>query len=618
VSEAPLRVLTDPRATLPRHLSAFSTFVFLAVVMSACGGGSSGTSSPPSPPPATVSITSVSNTSPIPFTSVQISTSGLDVNSAVTVQLSDGLGYSVTEPAIRVTSTGTVVAAIPPYIAKGTQTIGPGTVSIVIQQGSITSNSMMLNVQDLPPLSAYNVTPGQISHAMFQMQATLIGRRLNEFQSFQAATGNTVDSSQAQAHLNALLNATIQARSDVDRVTLSNTVVVPGGTLPDGNTIQFDQTTLDLMDRIQAIFLGGTFGNLVTQPTPAIQTKKQYARLRSHSNRSLLPTTEAQKFGTRFNSAPSGVASSPQEKSSNNAHADGSTIQDLNNILQTMQGINNIKDITEGTQGLTNAQNLSDAVAAFGTGAGAVNSILSDNTNFGMIAAVMSTYNVTHQCWGDVGAWIIAEASGNQAVANLAVQDMESIPLSTELKALQDLTLAFAPIADLPITPGISTVLNFAENAVTYFKEDNSGNSEAGADYQTQLSVVNSDGPVFSSPTQGLLEATGIAAVTSNLGIQAPQSGIEISPGPNGDIISTVADPGGDYDMFLPIGVPTFDYAATTFSVYDPITGNILDTIVVELTGLSTIPPTIVPPMQGTCNDPDVGDPNDSDDPDCD
>jgi FG-GAP-like repeat len=562
-----------------------------------------------------LAITSISNSQPLPFTPVNISTSGLDINSPVTIQFYDGLGYSVSESAIRVAPDGTVVAAIPPYIANGTQTIGPGMVSMVIQQGNNSSNSMSLSIQDLPPLSAYNVQPGQVSHAMFQLQATLIGRRLNEFQALQAATGNIVDTSSAQAHLSALFNATIQARSDVDRVTMDNTITIPGGTLPNGNTIQFDHMTLDLMDRIQAIFLSGPFGNLVTQPAPAAKINKQHAHLVKRANRSLLAISNAQKFGPGFRRKINPTASNLRERSSNNVHPNSSTIQDLNNILQTMEGVNNLKDITEATQGLKNAQGLLDAVVALGKGAGVVNSLLTDNVNFGMIAAVMSTAEVTQHCWGDVGAWVIAEATGNQAVASLAVQDMASIPLGDELKALQD--LALAPFSEIPIVSGASTVLNFVENAYTYIKENGPGNSQANADYLTQLSVVSSDGPIFSSPFQGLVEMTGNVSLTTNLGIEAPQAGFELSPGPNGDTIATLADPNGNYDMFIPLGTAGYDYTVTNFNVYDPIGGSVLDSLVVNLNGLTTTSPIALPPLQAACNDDDAGNP-DGDDPDCD
>jgi hypothetical protein len=128
---------------------------------------------------------------------------------------------------------------------------------------------------------------------------------------------------------------------------------------------------------------------------------------------------------------------------------------------------------------------------------------------------------------------------------------------------------------------------------------------------------VNSDAPVFSSSTQGLVEAIGTVTVTTNLGIEAPQSGLDLSPAPNGDTISTIADPNGDYDMFLPLGVSGFDYTSAEFSLFDPISTNVLNTDVVDLSGLSTSTVVQLPTMQGTCNDDDAGDP-DSDDPDCD
>jgi hypothetical protein len=135
---------------------------------------------------------------------------------------------------------------------------------------------------------------------------------------------------------------------------------------------------------------------------------------------------------------------------------------------------------------------------------------------------------------------------------------MAAIPLSEELKAVQD--LALAPFAEIPIVSGASTVLNFVENVYTYFNSDSSGNSEVNSDYETQVSVVNSDGPVFASSTQGLVEVTGTATVTTNLGIEAPQSGIDLSPGPNGETIPTVADPRGEPRKDRPcIGLGGFD-----------------------------------------------------------
>ncbi|PYJ86995.1 MAG: hypothetical protein DME70_07315 [Verrucomicrobia bacterium] len=81
--------------------------------------------------------------------------------------------------------------------------------------------------------------------------------------------------------------------------------------------------------------------------------------------------------------------------------------------------------------------------------------------------------------------------------------------------------------------------------------------------------------------------------------------------------IQGIADPGGNFDLFVPLGVPETDYSTLTFSVYDPISGIALGDETVDLSGLNTSQPIQVPTVIGTCNDTDSGNP-DGDDPDCD
>ncbi len=72
--------------------------------------------SPNTPAAIPLSVTSVSNASPTPLTSLQIaSTTGVDVSAPVSVQFSNGIGFSVTEQSIRVASNGTVVVGAPLY-----------------------------------------------------------------------------------------------------------------------------------------------------------------------------------------------------------------------------------------------------------------------------------------------------------------------------------------------------------------------------------------------------------------------------------------------------------------------------------------------------------------------
>jgi hypothetical protein len=467
----------------------------------------------------------------------------------------------------------------------------------------------MIDIGDLPPVIGYGVQPGQITHAFLVMEATLIGHRLNEFQAFQVANGNMVNTISSQSDLSNLLNATIQARSDVDRVTLDNTVVVPAGTLPDGNTIQFNSTTLDLMDRIHGIFLSGAFGTIINQTEPGVPfNKATKARVRSHTGRfnvnRMVPSAVDYMFP-----APTYIRSGHMHKRS---LANSSPIN-WANVLQAMQGVNNIKDLVEYFQTVTNSQSVADTVSAIGKGIGAVNSIIDDNTAFGAAAAFVSTLNVSAHCFGDVEYWVYYEATGNQTGAANAVQDMQSIPLKQELVAIQD--LALAPFDGLP--EAASTVLNFFENVYSYASSDSAGNSPMNNDYQTQLAIVQSDSSIASSTTQGLAVIDGNVDITTNLGLEAPQSGIDLTPGPGGETMTTIADPSGAYDMLVPLGIAGFNYSSSQFTITDPLSEITSGSETVDLSGTTSNVPTLIPPMQGSCNDDDIGS-GDADDPDCD
>ena len=412
----------------------------------------------------------------------------------------------------------------------------------------------------------------------------------------------------AQSDLTSLLNATIQARSDVDRVTLDGTVAIPAGTLADGNSIQFDSTTLDLMDRIHGIFLSGAFGTIVSQVAPGgARRKRGTARARHQSGRFLIP-----EISPALSRGPV-VASTGLPPHAALAHPN-SGLPPLNwaAIIGAMQGANNLKDITESTQTLTNSQNVADTVSAIGTGAGALNSILVDSTKFGVVATFVSTLNISAHCWGDVLYWAYDEATGDQAGAASAVQDMQSIPLKQELQAIQN--LAMAPFEALS---GASTVLNFVENFGKYATPDSNGNSSVNNDYQTQLSIVTSDAALAASPTTGLAEIDGTVDVTTNLGLEAPDSGVDLMPGPDGENIATLADPSGNYDLLIPMGVSGFDYSNSQLTITDPISGITSGSELVNLSGASPSLPLLVPTMTGSCSDDDANDP-DSDDPDCD
>src|SRR6266581_1121713 len=68
------------------------------------------------------------------LTPLEIKTSGVLTADPVTATFSDGAGYSVTTPAISVTSGGTLTVPVPLYVAPSTHNVASGQVSIVLTQ----------------------------------------------------------------------------------------------------------------------------------------------------------------------------------------------------------------------------------------------------------------------------------------------------------------------------------------------------------------------------------------------------------------------------------------------------------------------------------------------------
>ncbi len=150
--------------------------------------------------------------------------------------------------------TGMVVAAVPIYANAG-GVPSAGTVSLTISQGTTQSAASTVNIQNLPSVQSYGMTPGQISHAFIIYEEMGIARRINELEAFQALPGNTLDMSQEINQLQTMLKAVIESRNDVDRVAQSASTVISVGTMGGGTTLQFDSSSLDMMDRVLGAYL---------------------------------------------------------------------------------------------------------------------------------------------------------------------------------------------------------------------------------------------------------------------------------------------------------------------------------------------------------------------------
>jgi len=136
--------------------------------------------------------------------------------------------------------------------------IAGGTVSLVVSQGSKSSASTSLAIQNLPTLTDYGTQLGQISHSFLIFESLLHARRLNEFQAAQALAGTSLSTTGAQSTMQDLIKASTMARNDVDKIMASHGTVYDWGSLG-GKSIQFDSTQLDLMDRIIGVYLAQQF-----------------------------------------------------------------------------------------------------------------------------------------------------------------------------------------------------------------------------------------------------------------------------------------------------------------------------------------------------------------------
>jgi hypothetical protein len=555
-----------------------------------------------------LSAGAISNASPLPLTPIQIPTAGLNTAASVQIQFSNGLGYSVTENPIRVASDSTVTVATPLYADPVSGQVGPGTVSVLLIQGSQSTPPMNLDIQDLPPLSAYGTQLGEISRAVLNFDAMLLSRRINQLQALQALSTNTVDTTMAQSTLNTMLNVAIMARSDVDQVALNNSAIISAGNLPDGTPIQFDQISLDLMDRIDAVFLTQTFGTvLTTAASSAAATSLPPSRMTSK---------RARLFGRQVPFAQYVATDGPRLSSLEtrgwpSTAAPQLSFSQLRALLTTMQTEKAASDLSSAAADAGATQNMFDQAAALINGLASSVSDLkvfrpATSSALGIGGALISTARVVADGYADLGAVIVGWATGNQNLVNVAIEDANSVPRNELYMALANVVLAIPAGAEVELLQsGASTVLNMIDT------QEKIDSALQGAD-STSLAITNSF-PVPLVDTQGIASPTGNVNVPTNQGAEAPLSGIELSiPGVT---LNTLADSNGTYQLFAPLQGSPFTYVNADVTIVDPISQTVLGSEVVDLSNMTTATPIQIPTIQGiACSNIDF----DGDDPDCD
>lgn len=524
-----------------------------------------------------VVITQSATSTPLPLSPLQLTVLGLGRRPAPTVKFFNGAGLSVTGGPIRIQRGGTMIVGTPLYVDPASGAIGPGAASLVVNQGRRTSNALALNIQDMPPLSTYGLQLGQISHSFLVFEATLIANRLGELQAVEPLLNGTPDTILAQFTLTNLMQAAIFARNDVDRVLLNNTTVVPWGTLPDTTAIQFDATQLDTMDRLIALYLFQQFGSLIS---PGLSR----ALATSH--------WRAADLQSELNTVVNGTVSMMAKR-------DGVVA-----LVGYFQGTANSTDAQLGVlEGLETVFK-GAGVDQLGAGVGAIGALGHFADSF---SAMLGDLTPIADCLGSTTCTQQqADAYAQQMQSNAEKAVSADISLIAKIPDLAGLEAGLGSV----LGEGLSSLLTIAAGA---------GAGELQSAEATDAAVANT--PLFAqhfSANQGLAQVTGTATISNTQGVAASQSSLDLCCFGAAQLgISGLADPSGDYSLFVPLAAPNTNYSNLTLSVGDPVTGTVLNSEVVDLTALAPGTPIQAPTLTGSCSDSDALTP-DADDPDCD
>ncbi len=517
--------------------------------------------------PVRLAMTSLSSMSPAPLTSLTIGTSGMTNSDPITAYFTNKAGFFFSTPPIHVGANGKVLVAVPLYVAPGSGKVSGGVVSLVLAQGDNVSAPVAINILNLPPISAYGTKLGQITHSFYIFQAITLGRQLNELEAARLLYPG-VDTSASRASLSNRLHGVILARQNVDAIMLDHTLVITNGFLSNGTPVLFDRNALDMMDRVFAVHL--------TSLTRAIGLAIPVV-----ASAGVMEADEAMM-------ASAGVSS-------------------LTDILQFIDTTKGAAEVVEQTQKAAESGSVFNTIQAVTTGAnsflglalGESASVVS--AQVGGILAVVSTVSDVEQMSIDLG-FIIKESyfgTGNPEVLEAAYADINNLQtktfqdsVSTALAA-EGLNMAEIGAAATAWQLAGGVASSTLEFGLTTYNLTKSGQD---ADSYTEALNVASQMAVFPSASQGFGQLTGKAVGGANSGLTAPQSSLDLCCFGAADLgIQGITDASGNFDLFVPLGVPDTDYGSLTLHSGDFISENNWGSETVNLSGLKTSKPVQVP-----------------------
>jgi hypothetical protein len=496
-----------------------------------------------------LSITAVSTSTPTPLSAMTVTVSGLTSGTSITVTFHDPRvshqpPMTVSEHPMSVNGSSIVISV--PINFKYNGTFSHGSVSLTVTQGDETSPAKKLTIAPLPNDTSYGTKPGQITEGFFDLQAMVLGQQINEMQAASIEYG--VNTTTDQATLQKELVATLKARAEVARIIAKPSSVVLGPKLSNGQRLRFGQQSLAMMDQFYGPYLLDIDSNDSTDT--ASTAPRDSRRAQAVSAVQMQGVLKLLKTANGFTGLINGILTSDV----------GSFWNRVNGVSSIVSGST---DVLEQLEYLEKTGN----VVSVGGFAGSLSAAITIG-NIGMSFA---------QVGADVLFLAMENVVNKEAYAGQYEQNAEN--LTADCKVLRDASLdALVPkaVVDLisPLLPN-SVLVPMHQAAVMF----NLADPDAAA--QTGFSNLT-----LSPPNAPLGTGLGIAigqAKSSDAGdigafILADDQTVE-------DLVA----PDGDFQMYVPAGMPDADYTSVTFAIKDPLSSGTQDlsSETVDLSGLT-------------------------------
>ena len=594
-----------------------------ALFVTACGGGGNDSSVAPAPAPALALapapapapapspaavpvIKALSSVTPTALTPLSITTAGVDTSKpySVTLKKTSSTG-SIVLVTIRSDANGLIVVGLPLSIDTATGKTSDFVGTVTVTQNGVESSPFGLTVKDIPTLAELGVPLGVITRSFYLHQQISMAATLNGFQSMAALPGTKIDTTAMRGRLANQIQKSIYASSDVDRIMVNNSVSVKSGTTSSGLTVGYDKNSLELQDRVLAVYLLAYTGTPVASGALTRPQELSFQQPQAIPPGVILGLTNGLVAGATWSSY----------KNQQQANLDGTK---LDRILATATFAQSALLFGSSVVAVGAAVAGAPVLAAAAGGAATIFAITG-----AMLAAASvgnDLYNVATHTYDAFTAKTDAEQSAAKAEAlkALGVLGVDATLGVLQAEGLGLFSSTSKSIAGTVFESIFAPVAKDVVNGFGQFATSVGGlyiNGALGADGKTATESMKELPSMTSATGIGFMD--GVVTITNNQGpILSGLTGVGVGPGALNQF-SSIADQNGNYTVMVPYGNPAINYSGLSAKAYDPVTGDVLNTSPVNLSTMNSKNPVKGPHLSGVCSDTDAGNP-DSDDPDCD